>query len=100
MKSELETRIDEMKDQLLKPSYRKFTGSILKSPWKRIPSVSKVKVETKEFNTMLESIGIRHKLPARLTFERNANHRLNRYIGHQIIRMRKAKEDGKYELFW
>jgi len=100
MKSELETRIDEMKDQLLKPSYRKFTGSILKSPWKRIPSVSKVKVETKEFNTMLESIGIRHKLPARLTFERNANHRLNRYIGHQIIRMRKAKEEGKYELFW
>jgi len=89
-----------MKDQLLKPSYKKFTGSILRSPWKRIPAVSKVVVETKDYNTILESIGIRHKLPATLIFERNPNHKLNRYIGHQIIRMRKAKEGGKYELFW
>jgi hypothetical protein len=94
------TQLDEMKRQLLNPSQIKFTGKILGSPWNRIPAVSKVEVSTKEYNTLLEGIGILHKLPPKITFERNSNHKLNRYIGHQIIRMRKARENQNSRLFW
>lgn len=98
--SKSRTQLDEMKRQLLRPSQTKFTGKILSSPWNRIPSVSKVEVETKDYNALLEEIGILHKLPAKIKFERTPNHKLNRYIGHQIIRMRKVLKKGNHRLFW
>jgi hypothetical protein len=65
-----------------------------------VPAVSSVEVETKDYNTMLQDIGILHKLPTTIKFEKNPNHSFNRYIGHQVIRMRKAIASENYELFW
>jgi len=98
MKEQLTTHANEMQDQLAEPSRRRFTGSILKSPWKRIPAVSNVQIETKEFNSLLEDIGILHKLPPTIKFERSPNHSMNRYIGHQVKRLRNAK--GNPRLYW
>lgn len=89
-----------MKEQLNEPSRKKFTGSILQSPWKRIPAVSNVEIETRDYNAMLEKVGILHKLPSTIKFERSPNHSLNRYIGHQVTRLRRAKNDGNMKLFW
>jgi len=99
------TQLEAMKRQLLDKDQPKFIGKIQnkgekRSPWNRIPSVSSFEVTTKEYNIFLESIGIRHKLPPKIKFERNPNHRLNRYIAHQITRMRKARSSNNHKLFW
>jgi len=94
------TQLDAMKRQLLDLSQPRFTGKILKSPWNRVPAVSKFEVKTQEYNVFLEEIGIKHKLPAKIKFERNPNKKLNRYMAHQIIRMQKARDDNNYRLFW
>jgi hypothetical protein len=94
------TQLAAMKRQILNPSQPKFTGKIFGSSWNRIPSVSNVEIETKDFNAYLLEIGITHKLPPRMKFERSPNHKMNRYIGHQVIRMRNARHAGNSRLFW
>jgi len=94
------TQLDAMKRQLLNLDQPKFTGKLSKSPWNRIPSVSSFEVTTQDYNALLETVGIWHKLPPKIKFVRNPNHRLNRYIVHQIIRMRKAKYNNNHKLFW
>jgi hypothetical protein len=93
------TQLAAMKRQILNPSQPKFTGKIFGSSWNRIPAVSNVEIQTQDFNAYLLEIGIQHKLPPKMKFERNRNHRMNRYIGHQILRMRNAKQAGNGRLF-
>jgi uncharacterized protein YbcI len=93
-------RLEAMKRQLLNNDQPKFTGKILRSPWNRVPAVSTFEVTTQDYNIYLEEIGILHKLPPKIKFERNPNHKLNRYIGHQILRLRKARDSKNNKLFW
>jgi len=93
------TQLAAMKRQILNPSQPKFTGKIFGSSWNRIPAVSNVEIQTQDFNAYLLEIGIQHKLPPKMKFQRNRNHRMNRYIGHQVTRMRQARLNKNSRLF-
>jgi hypothetical protein len=87
-----------MKAQLMKFSRVNFTGKIEKSSWNRIPAVSNVTVKVGELNDLLKRIGIDKRLPANIKFDDRDTKAMNRYMGHQIIRLRKAQ--GSPSTFW
>lgn len=86
-----------MKAQLLKLGGSNFNGKIAKSSWNRIPTVSSVNIKDKGMNEILSAIGLTLKLPREIEFIPKSSKSMNRYMEHQIIRLRKAK--GK-PLFW
>lgn len=79
----------ESKRQLLSLGRDKPALRLLKSPWKRIPNVRHVEVETNEYNVLLEEIGVFKRLPPKLTTRRlDPADRMNRYMKSQILRLR------------
>lgn len=98
MKSIFENHSDAMKAQLMKFSRVNFTGKIMKSSWNKIPAVSNVTVKVGELNDLLKQIGIDKHLPANIKFDDRESKTMNRYMGHQIIRLRKAQ--GSPSKFW
>lgn len=96
MKTIIENSAPKMKAQLLKLGRSSITGKILGSPWNKIPAVSNVSIKTNEYNEILAAIGIEKKLPSEIEFRPNDAKKMNRYMGHQIIRLRQCKNTPKY----
>jgi hypothetical protein len=96
----MKNRLTAMKAHLLKISKGKFTGRILNSGWRRVPAITKFNVFVQEYNSILEKIGIKLRLPPKIEWELTKMDRCNRYMKHQVIRLNKAKAEGKNELFW
>lgn len=90
-----------MKRQLLSPSKVKGTGRVIKdSSWFRIPAVSKFVVRVQPYNPLLESIGIKIRLPMKFEAKTNSSDRANRYMKWTIFRIRKLVSKGEYEKAW
>jgi len=93
MKADYVNLVSKMKAQLLELGYSKFRRKISKSSWHRIPAVSKVDVESVEFNDLLMEVGITKKLPRTIVFEKDRTNLMNEYIEHQIARLRRLKDN-------
>lgn len=89
-----------MKDQLRNLFQARFGGKIARSSWHRIPSVSQFKVITGAVNELLQDININLKLPPKLIITKTKIDRANRYMEHQILRIRKAIGDENPQLAW
>jgi hypothetical protein len=85
-----------MKAQLLKLGHSRFTGKILSSPWNRIPAVSKVDIQTGEYNKILLALGIELKTPTEFVFKTDKGNEMNRYIEHQLRRMDACRGTPKF----
>jgi len=81
-----------MKTQLLKLSQVRFSGKVGKSSWARIPAITSIEIVIKEFNTILEQINISKRLDPTISVETNQLRNSNRYMEHQIMRIRKYRE--------
>lgn len=86
--------LDAMKAQLLKFSQVKFSGKIGRSSWTRIPAISSMKIVVGEFNKLLEEINITKRLDPIIKFETNQLKNSNRYMEHQIARIRRYRESN------
>lgn len=89
-----------MKRQMLDLGQSKSSGRVLKhSGWRNIPSVSNFEVVTKGYNKILEIANINLRIPSNLKSEKTEFSKCNRYMAHQILRIRKYKEVNK-KLAW
>lgn len=85
-----------MKAHLLKLGRNNFTGKIVNSSWNIIPSVSSVDIKLNDYNAILEKIGISKRLEPEITFTKSESSKMNRYIGYQILRMRRYRTKGTW----
>lgn len=85
--------------QLLKGAEMNFNcRRIRRSGWIRIPAVMEYRHVIGEFNALLKRIGIKYRMKGKTKIKMHKINRLNRYMAHQIDRLRKAKTNPK--LFW
>jgi len=97
LKQVVENAAPSMKAQLLKLGSSSFAGKISKSSWRRIPTVSSVNIPKGEWNSILEKVGLHLRTPREIGYTLKSTKSMNRYMEHQIIRMRKAQGTP---LFW
>lgn len=91
---------DQMKADILVKGQNK-TGRIRGTGWKRIPSVSEYSIQNSEYNELLKEVGIKRKLPRRVTFKLNTNtNKCNIYMNFQIERLQKMIKQRKYADYW
>lgn len=89
-----------MKRQMLALGQSKASGRVLKnSGWRRIPAVSNFEVITKGYNKILEIANINLRLPNNLKSEKTEFAKCNRYMAHQLLRIREYKISNK-KLAW
>ena len=73
---------------------------ITDSPWRRIPSVSEFKVETSEYNQILDKLfGVKLRRPRKHKILVGPQNKQNDYMEHQLWRIRKYKNSHP-ELAW
>jgi len=65
-------------------------GRVLDSPWKRTPNISQFRIVVKPLNALFEFFGIKRNQAAELYMEPYKNQDMNRYLEHQIIRLKKT----------
>jgi len=92
-------QLAEMKADILEQRQRR-SGSIFNSGWKRIPAVHEFMLETGEENKLLLECGIKRKTQSTTLVELKQTDKMNRYIGHQVLRLIKMKEQGNSDMYW
>ena len=91
-------QLAEMKADILEQRQRR-SGSIFNSGWKRIPAVHEFMLETGEENKLLLECGIKRKTQPSTLVELKQTDKMNRYIGHQVLRLKKMKEQGNSDMY-
>jgi len=100
MTEKLKNQLAAMKDQLFGLSQDKAYGRIIKnSSWRRLPAIKSFEVIVNEYNGILEKLGINLRIPSNIKSEKNTTDRANRYMKHQILRIRKYKTSNP-KLAW
>lgn len=78
---------------LLKYSPVKRTRRIERSGWFRFPNVKTFEIHIKGYIPELQDVNVEKRLTPVLSFKPHTNKRLNRYLEHNIIRLRRLKSD-------
>lgn len=73
-------------------------GRILDSPWVYVPDVASFKIELRPIHGLFALFGIEKKYPPKITILPLNNSGINRYLEHQIIRLKSSR--GKPSLYW
>lgn len=94
--------IKAMKNQFLAPSNTKGVGRLLKdSPFRRIPAATRYDIVKQPYNYLLDSIGIKLRLPKiAITEKLEENEAQNQYMEHILKRIRKLVAQGELAKAW
>lgn len=91
--AELKTLTGAIYSLLRKFSPVKRTRRILGTGWFRFPNVKNFEIHLSSYVPELQSIGIDKRLSPTLRMDPLHNRRMNRYLEHNIIRLRRLKTD-------
>lgn len=96
----LENLSEAMKDPNVSDVRAKLKGRILDSPWSRIPDCSELSVNVGIPSPIFAHYGIIKKVNTTITITPWKNGDMNRYLEHQMIRLKKCRDEGQNELYW
>jgi hypothetical protein len=73
---------------------------IFDTPWVRVPNVEIFNVNLSVIDPIFAYLGIKKNLPPSILVKPYKNSSINRYMVHQILRLKQAKEKNNSNLYW
>ena len=68
--------------------------------WKRVPAICEMNITLGEENEYLRKINIKKKTGTKLDFQDVSHNEINKYVTHQIRRLKHARDSNNYQLYW
>lgn len=68
-------------------------------PVKLLPSIRSFKITLTNFDWLFRLFGVERKLPPKLEFIPYGNRRANRFLVHEFLRLERARDSGKHDLY-